>query len=254
MWKKRLLISLLVISGICVTLFLGLMFYLDQKLYVRPESDEDLIATLFDTDFPGYSQIIILESEGEGIRRIPRHLLIEVTMESYPKPSQCLAEIYFDVGDPMALGSQWHTMQCVGQHLLMERARTVMKYGMTPSNAACQQDIITHLLAYWIITGVIKPSDITSPEYRETVQSWAEDPGRITAQEVLDSGFFNLDEAVVHDLARDVDKKYPRYVLRCDGSLDVYLTKSHHLPPTPAKLKPGDLILPDTFPPQEYIP
>jgi hypothetical protein len=254
MWKKRLLISLLIFVGLCVALVLGLRFHLTQNLYIKPMSDEDLIAILFDIDFPGYSQITILESEGKGIRRIPRHILIEVTMESYPEPSQCLAEIYFDVGDPMALNSQWRTIQCVGQHLLMEHTNTVMKYGMTPSNVPCQQDRITHLLAYWIRTGVIEPSDITSPEYREAVLSWAEDPDRLAAQDVLDGGFFNLAEAVVYDLAKDADKKYPRYVLRCDGSLDVYLTKSHNLPPNQAKLIPGDRILPDTHPPQEYIP
>lgn len=254
MWKKRVLISLLVIAGICAALVLGLRFYLAENLYIKPESDEDLIATLFDSDFPGYSQITILEFEGTGIRRIPRQILVEVTLESYPAPSQCLAEIFFDVGDPMLLSGQWRTMPCVGQHLLMEQAHTVMKYGMSPSNAPCQQDIITRLLAYWINTGVIEPDDITSPEYRKIVQSWAADPNRLGAQEVFDGGFFNLEEAIVHDLAQDAEKKYPRYVLRCDGSLDVYLTKSHNLPPNQAKLEPGDRILPDTYPPQEYIP
>ena len=105
MWKKKLLISLLIFVGLCVALVLGLRFYLTQNLYIKPKSDEDLIAILFDIDFPGYPQITILESEGKGIRRIRRHILIEVTIESYPEPSQCLAEIYFDVGDPMALTS-----------------------------------------------------------------------------------------------------------------------------------------------------
>jgi hypothetical protein len=72
--------------------------------------DEDLIAILFDLDFPGYSQITILESEGKGIRPIPRHILIEVTMKSYPEPRQCLAEIFFNVGDSMALNSLWRTI------------------------------------------------------------------------------------------------------------------------------------------------
>jgi hypothetical protein len=154
----------------------------------------------------------------------------------------------------MALNSQWRTIHCVGQHLLMEHTNTVMKYGMTPSNAPCHQDKITHLLAYWISTGVIEPSEITSPGFRETVLSWAEDSDRIAAQDLPNGGFFNLAEAVIHDLAKDADKKFPRHVLRCDGSLDVYLTKSYDIHHKQAKLNPGDRFLPDTHSPQEYIP
>jgi hypothetical protein len=124
-----------------------------------------------------------------------------------------------------------------------------MKYEMISSNAPCQQERITHLLAYWINTGLIKPSDITSSEYREDVLSWAEDPDRLVAQIVLDGGFFNLAEAVVHDLDMYFVKKYPRYGDRCNGSLDVYLTKSHNLPPNRAILYPSDRILPDTHQP-----
>jgi hypothetical protein len=250
--QKRFLVLLFVLIGICAASALIAWVYLSQRLYLPQESDQDLINTLFDTDFPGYAQIEIIDSQGEGIRRIPRQMLIEVQMQVYPEMVTCPAEIYFDVGDPMALNAQWQSLECIGQHRLMELARVAMASGMREN--ACHASTITNLLAHWVNTGVIQPSNVRSPELRQLISQLAGDDQYMQAIPVLDGGLFSTQQAVAHNrIKEDNAPGYPAYVLRCDGTLDVYLLRSRSDVYQAANMQAGDDLLPEPLH-QESMP
>lgn len=243
---KKVAVILVVLASVCLMGFLAVRFYLTQHLYIKDESDEDLIETLFDVDFPGYTSFSILESEGEGIRRIPRHILLEVEMAAVPESVVCTAEIFFDVGDPMALNSQWHRLHCVGQHFLMAVVKEAMDYGLKEND--CHADAITDTLAFWVHEDVIAPGEIRSTELRERIIVLAADEDYLASIPRRDGGVFDTGDMLLHDLAGG-EGGYASYVLRCDGMLDGYRTRHLSDIYEIANRKPGDHILPDTLRP-----
>ena len=249
--NKKLLIFLVVLVTLCLAAGLFLRFYLSQHLYISPKSDQDLLEILFDTDFPGYSKFEVLQSEGEGPRRIPRQMQIAVTIEAYPEPLVCGGEVYYDIGDPMALNVQWHTIECVGQMILMERARSTMNSGLDLDT--CHSDTINNLLVYWIREEIIKPKDILSPELREIILDLARDDLNISSIQPYNAGLFDTADAVIHQVVGEGEPNQPAYVLRCDGTVDVYLVKYWNEVYQATKRKAGDIFLPDTLTHQEVL-
>lgn len=245
MWKKRLLLIAVVLICLCVGAYLLIVFYLRQHLYIRPTSDEELIDIMFDQDAPGYGEIKIMQSEGEGIRRLPREVLIQVELLTFPETLLCEAEIFYDIGDPMALNAQWRTHECIGHDRWISLTQLAYRYGLKEND--CHQERITLLLAHWIQTGVIKTEDIFAPELRERVATLLEDsPGPVNG-EYMDGGLFDLDEAVFHQLVGDEEVRYTAYVLRCDGTLDAYLLDGYGKTYSVVDIMPGDYVLPDTI-------
>jgi hypothetical protein len=246
--KKKVGIAIIVIISLCMVSLLLAYFYFSQHLYLRPRSDEDLLSMLFDRGFPGYAQISILEVEGEGIRRIPRRILIDVSMEAFPEPVTCTGEIFYGLGDPMALNVQWHTLQCVGLHHMMERARTAVQAGMKPT--ICHAETITNLLAHWVKTNVIAPAEINARDLRERVTALAHDEQYMASIPHLDGGLFDTGDVVVHDLVEEGGREgHPAHVLRCDGTLDLYLTVGRGQVYEVADMQAGDRLLPETLQP-----
>jgi len=249
--NKRLLIILIILVILCISAGLFLRFYLTQHLFIKPKSDQDLLEILFDADFPGYSNFEVLDSEGEGLRRIPRQMQIAVTIETYPEPLVCDGEVYYAMGDPMALNVQWHTIECVGQMVLMERARLTMNSGLELDR--CYSETINNLLVYWIREEIITPKDILSPELRKIILDLASDDEYIKKVPPLDAGLFDTGNVVVHQVVDDGESSEPAYVLRCDGSVDVYLVKYWNNVYQATKRNAGDIFLPDTLTREEVL-
>ena len=95
MWVKRTFITLGIMAGILAGIALCVLIYFPAT------SDAELLESLFPTDFPGYSNIEIISSEGEGMRRIPRRIEVLVQMEGYPQAVICPGEVFLWAGDPM---------------------------------------------------------------------------------------------------------------------------------------------------------
>jgi hypothetical protein len=242
---------LLVLVILCIVGILFIRFYLNQKLYLSPVSDQELIEILFETDFPGYRGFEILDSRGEGLRRIPRQMQIAVTIEAYPDPLVCRGEVYYAMGDPMALNVQWHTIECVGQMVLMERARSTMSSGLNLET--CHTETVNNLLAFWIKRGVIQPDDILSPELREILVDLVADDQRMERLPVLDAGLFDTKDAIAHQVVAEGEPSEPAYVLRCDGTVDIYLVRYWNEVYQATKRNAGDIFLPDTLTRQEVL-
>jgi hypothetical protein len=241
--SRRFFLITIIVLGVIIGLATGLNFYLSEKLYIKPESDQDLIETLLDVENPGYQDIKILQSDGVGIRRIPRQILIEVTMQSVPEPMTCTGEIFYAVGDPMALNLQWHTLHCIGQHLLMNLSHTAMTFGVKPTS--CHGETIINLLVHWTRTGVIELPEINSPEFRDLVQSLAEDETYSVTERILDGGLYNVPDAIVHNRMGDADGEgFESNVLRCDGTLDLYLAPVRGQVYEYAQIGTDDYLLP----------
>ena len=249
--KKKLPLLIGVVVLICLGGAFFLRFYLNQHLFLSPKTDQDLIEILFETDFPGYSQFEVLSSEGEGIRRIPRQMQIAVTVEAYPEPMICGGEVYYAMGDPMALNVQWHTIECVGQMVLMQMARSAMSSGLNLD--ACHSETINNLLAFWISKGIIQPNEILSPELRQILVALAADKELMELIPVLDAGLFDTQNVVAHQVVGEGESSEPAYVLRCDGRVDVYLVRYHNEVYNATKRNSGDIFLPDTLTRQEVL-
>ena len=106
---KKILLIFGIIAGALIALVLCVFIYVELGLYKPATSDAELLGYYFSPDEPGFSNVEIIKSEGEGIRRIPRTLEFSVQMESYPQPVTCQGEIFFDMGDPMIV-------MCAGAH------------------------------------------------------------------------------------------------------------------------------------------
>ena len=249
--KKKLLVIGIILGLLCLGGGLFLRFYLDQHLFLSPKSDQDLIEILFETDFPGYREFEVLSSEGEGIRKIPRQVGIAVMIEAYPEPMVCEGEIYYAMGDPMALNVQWHTIECVGQMTLMQLARSTMLSGLDLDN--CHAETINNLLAYWIWKGVIQPDEVLSPELREILVDLAEDDLRMENLPALNAGLFDTKDVIIHQVVAAGEMSEPAYVLRCDGRVDLYLVRYWNEVYKATKRNAGDIFLPDTLTRQEVL-
>jgi hypothetical protein len=176
---------------------------------------------------------------------------IAVTVEAYPEPMLCGGEVYYDMGDPMALNVQWHTIECVGQMVLMQMARSTMTSGLDLN--ACHSETINNLLTFWISKGIIQPSDILSLELRETLVELAADEKRMEMLPILDAGLFDTKDVIVHQVVAEGEPSEPAYVLRCDGRVDVYLVRYHNEVYNATKRNAGDIFLPDTLTRQEVL-
>lgn len=88
MWVKKSFIILGIIAAILAGIALCMVVFFSIT------SDAELLENLFPADFPGYSNLEIISSEGEGIYRIPRRIEIIVQIESYPQTVSCPGEVF----------------------------------------------------------------------------------------------------------------------------------------------------------------
>lgn len=251
MWVKKLLITLGIIAGILAGLAVCLSIYMQQQLYLPSTSDAELIEMLFPSDFPGYSNVEILSSQGEGFRRIPRTIEIVVQIESYPQAVRCPGEVFFAAGDPMALNVRWRTLQCAGQRRYMEMAQMALQNGFVYSK--CHSEKTTLLLARWVKSGLIPMEDIMFPDVKDRVAALVADPNLLTRQAALDGGLFDTSAMVRRDDVKSEDGAVhgPSFVLRCNGRLQRFGIDPGYIH-SYTDIPVGDYLMPDTLEP--FIP
>jgi hypothetical protein len=248
---KKIAIALGIIIGTLAAVYFCLLIYIGQNLNLPNTTDQELLETLFPLDFPGYSRVEIVSSEGEGPRRIPRTIEIVVLMESYPKRIACEGEVFFAMGDPMALNVRWQTIQCAGQQRYMDLAKVALESGFNYSE--CHKEKITLLLARWVESGLMNLDQVIFPAVNESVASMIENPNLLVLQPALDGGLFDTSEVIVRDdisVAGEATQ-YQSIVLRCDGRLELFRVDPGFIH-SYTEIPVGDYLLPYTLVP--FVP
>lgn len=233
----------IILVGIGVTLLLlvvllGLIWY-----FSRPPSDRQMVEDQFNPQFPGYSRIETLEQAGEHAIRNPRTLVVEVVIESYPEPVTCRGEIRHFRGDPSYSDLGWSRWECVGHWLLVERARNALRSGEGPSPCQAQIKDAALVLHRWVENGWVSVDQIRRPEIRMQVERLLD--GEVSPMNGPTT-LFDVSEVRVHDLVPELPEreKVPTYVLRCDGTLELYLRGGPRWWEQPMELQHYDTVLP----------
>ena len=185
------------------------------------------------------------------IRRIPRTLEVVVQIESYPQTVTCQGEVFFIMGDPMAVNVRWRTLQCAGQHRYIELAQIALDNGFEYSE--CHDEKISLLLARWVKLGLIGMDDVIFPAVNDAVTPLVANPDLLTLQPALDAGLFDTSNIIVRaDVKSENESSQgPSIVLRCDGSAEFYEINSWLLNKS-VDLSYDDYVLPETLEP--FIP
>ncbi|MCX7681843.1 MAG: hypothetical protein N2508_07765 [Anaerolineae bacterium] len=223
---------------LAIAALVGLIVY-----FGRPLSDDQVLRALFGPKFPGYSAIRILERRGERTVEHPRVLVVEVVMENYSGQVTCQGEANYIKGDPSFLSFGWYDWACTGHSMLVAGARQALFEDTDQSPAHCDVYIedIALVLKRWVESGWIDIDQIRTPSVRARVSYLIEHDVPTHKPAML----FDVSTARVHDLAPELPagEKLSIYVLRCNGSLDVFLTGPKWWG-QPLGLGIGDIILP----------
>jgi hypothetical protein len=247
---KNLFIILGVIVTVIAAIVVCLFVYMQQHLYLPDVDDTALVERFFPPDFPGYSNVEILSSKGEGMRRIPREIEVAVQIESYPQAVRCQGQIYLVDGDPMMQGVRWQTLQCVGQRRTMELAQLALERGFDYSK--CHNERVALLLARWVRSGLTGMDKIMFPAVKEKVSALVADPNLLTLQPALDGGLFDTSKIIVRDDVKGGNAAGQRssFILRCDGRLEQFRIDPgliHNY----TEFAPEDYLLPDPIEPMK---
>ena len=239
---KIVFITLGIIAGILAGIALCVVVFFPIT------SDAELLENLFPADFPGYSNLEVLSSEGEGIYRVPRRIEIIVQLESYPHTVSCPGEVFLWPGDPMGLNVRWRTLQCAGQHRYMELAQIALENGF--GYEKCHNEKTALLLARWVKSGLISMDEIMFPAVNERVAVLVADPELLTRQAARDGGLFDTADIIVrHDVKSENGAgQSSSIVLRCSGRVELFPINPgliHQYADIPG----GDYLMPDTLEP-----
>jgi len=245
---KKIFLILGIIAGILAALVLCAVITIELGLYLPSISDQELLKSASIADNPGFSNIEIISSQGEGIRRLPRTLEVIVQMESYPQPVTCQGEVYFIMGDPAAVNVRWRTLECAGHQHYIELAQAVQHNGFEYSE--CHDEKISLLLARWVKLGMIGMDDLIYPEVNDAVAPLAANPDLLILQPALDAGLFDTSNIIVRADVKSENESSQgtSIVLRCDGSAEFYKMSSWLLNKT-VDLSYNDYVLPETLEP-----
>ena len=243
---KKIFRILLIAGGLILGLFICLSVYINQSLFVPSRTDQELINSVFDPEFPGYSKVAILSSQGEGLRKIPRTIQVEVQIESYPQALTCKGQVFWAAGDPMVLGVTWETLACAGQNRYMELAQIALDRGL--ERTGCHAERIAYLLARWVNSGLISLDDIYFPVINEWVSGLIEDPNFLNQLEPWDGGLFDTADIVVREdiLRENGPDNRSSFVLRCNGTLEQYLIDPGYIHAY-TNIPVGDDLMPNTL-------
>jgi Na+-transporting methylmalonyl-CoA/oxaloacetate decarboxylase gamma subunit len=222
-----------------LALLLGVIWY-----YSRPPSDRDLVNSYFDSQLPGYSHIEILERTGAHSLSDPRRVVFTVDIESYPEAVTCQGEIQNVLAGPSLSEVNWSSWECAGHYLLVEHTRGALQSGTGPPPCGDRIEDMALVLYRWIDNGWTDVHQIVEPHVERRVKRLFN--GEVSLSENLIT-LTSASELEVHDLAPEVPEheKVPTYVLRCDGTLELYLRAGPRWWETPPiELQPYDALLP----------
>jgi hypothetical protein len=237
---KRAIVIFLISSGLVACLVLGAA--LVESLFA-PSSDRQLIDELFRPDLPGYARIDILDQAGKSTPKDPRRLELEVVMDSGPIAVACRGRLTYFQGDPGSLGIQWYNLECVGQRLLIQRARQALN--LDDGALPCQAGKIAAVIEHWIKQGQLQLTNIRLSELRTLVSDVLQPANSTPDTGATSAALFDVSKLSIHDLAPDLpdNTKVKAYVLRCDGALEAYLLRSAAQLTSAVALGKGDVVL-----------
>jgi hypothetical protein len=238
MIKKVALLSVLVIILLAATLW-GLW-----RHFNRPLSDRQIIKRQFELDSPGYSSIGILQSSGNGTSLTDlRVLKLEVVIESYGEAVTCQGEIHYFRADPSYYELGWYDWACIEHWLLVEYAWEALQPSAGPLLCPAQVEGTALVLRRWVTNGWIDVNQIQRFEVRTQVIHLLD--ADVTATN-KSGPFFDVSEVQVYDLVPELPEaeKLPTYVLRCDGTLELFLRGGPKWWEQRLALQVGDIVLP----------
>ncbi len=212
----KVLLTAAAVALFLLTLAIGAAWYLQL-----PDSDGELVRRYFDPQLPGYSDIEIIAARGAHRVDNPRFVVVEATLESYPEPVTCRAQIRYVRGDPSITWIGWDSWECVGHQLLVWRAREALSSGMSREPCRTVIEDAALVLYRWVAEGWIAVDEIRYSPVRKEVE-------RLLGGEVPlpsePATLFDVAEVQIHDLSPELpeEEKVPTYVLRCDGTLELY--------------------------------
>jgi len=240
----------IIVVVLVIAVLYGLFWY-----FGRPLSDDQMIRERFDPKLPGYSEIEILERKGERDVSNPRLLTIEVVMESYPESVVCRGEISYFRSDPSFLDVRWHDLECIGQYMLIQGARYYLRHSEAGPAPHCHAENIALVLTRWVEEDWIELSDIQDTKIRSRVNQLLQDISSLPT-DFPSASLFQVPQLQVHDLAPELpeEEKVQVYVLRCDGTLELFLMKSRVGLTQNIALQIGDVVLSSPLTPPTIIP
>jgi hypothetical protein len=220
--NKKLSLIFLNIFAICIMILTSCGF-------IYHDSDSELVQKMFPSPSPGYSNIKILDQEGDNTGSHPRVLTLQVTMDVYPNPVVCEGQIIHFRGDPSYIDFRWFTLEGAGLSSLIGLARSAITKSHHEPNPF-QTEHVSILLKHWIDERLIKLDDIQIPEIHKQVNDFITNSDNIPPG-VSNVSLFDSSRIQTHDLAPDLpaNKKQPTYVLRKDGTIDLYISNDPYL-------------------------
>jgi hypothetical protein len=201
-----------------IILFLSLM---PKQIPIMP-SDSELISKHFNQQLPGYASIKILDQKGKGQGGDPRLLTLQVEMDTGSKLSSCEGILKFFIGDPSYFNYTWNNLDCASQDLLIRWAQHAIE---REQNYACHQEKIAFLLTYWVQTNKVPIDKITDRSLSSKVKQIQKE------NKPLPDPILLLDTPQIRitdfDQSSSIGQKRTKYVLRCDGTIDLYLADEY---------------------------
>jgi hypothetical protein len=133
-------------------------------------------------------------------------------MDTGSKPTSCEGKLKMFISDPSYFSFTWNTLNCVGQNHLIRWAQHAIE---SEQDYDCHQEEITSLLAYWVQTKKLAVDQIMDRHLHSMVERTQKENKALP------------DQMRVKDFDKflPIDQKRTMYLLRCDGTIDLYLAK-----------------------------
>ncbi|WP_322507053.1 hypothetical protein [Anaerolinea sp.] len=219
--KKKIFIVSIGFVTVCFAGMATLLALIPEQIPIMP-SDSELISEYFNQALPGYTSITILDQQGKGRGDDPRLLTLQVVMDTGSKPTSCEGKLKMFISDPSYFSFTWNTLDCVGQNLLIRWAQHAIE---SEQNYDCHREEIASLLAYWVQNEKLAMDQITDWNLHSVVERIRKDNKVLPDQITL----LNPSQIRVKDLDPFMpnDQKRTKYILKCDGTIDLYLAKEY---------------------------
>jgi len=219
--KKKILIVSIGFVTVCFAGIAILLALIPEQIPIMP-SDSQLISEYFNQELPGYTSITILDQQGKGKGDDPRLLTLQVVMDTGSKPTLCEGKLKMFISDPSYFSFTWNTLECVGQNLLIRWAQHAIESEL---HYDCHQEEVASLLAYWVQSKKLAIDRITDGKWHSMVERIQKEnralPDQITLVDLSQMRVKDFDPSLPNE------QKRTKFILKCDGSIDLYLAKEY---------------------------
>ena len=233
--KTRLIIGILILLFVvfvsCGFLYHRLPYKLIPFQIPFIPKDSYLISETLHKEMPGYSQVEVLNADGNNQYNDPRLISVRVKLDTGETPVICEGQIFSWIGDPGNRGIRWQTLECEELATLIGYTQSVLTTTYEPNTVwyppfySCFNDQIASVLYYWTKADKTVFNRIGWPQIKTTVEGMlTEKIGVIDQLELLDPN--NID-IIDYDPQLPDDQKTKLYYLECSGTIKEYLGKSY---------------------------